>query len=56
MTDRKNIATAKAEFHLWMAHRRKHRGNATEWAWATRAARKLVWIMRAVPASEWPNV
>jgi hypothetical protein len=38
MTDRKNIATAKAEFHLWMAHRRKHRGNATEWAWATRAS------------------
>ena len=48
--------TAKDEFRRLMAMRRAARGDATEWAWITRAARKLAWIMAGVPASEWPNV
>ena len=47
-------AGAFAEFRRVMAERRAYRQTRCgEWEWRTRAARKLVWWMRGVPANGW---
>ena len=37
-----------------MIHERKaFPSGSPEWEWRSRAARKLVWLMRGVPVNEW---
>lgn len=40
-------------FRLMMAERRHFPRGSLEHEWRTRAARKYVWLMRAVPTTEW---
>jgi hypothetical protein len=46
--------TTKDHFHILMAQRRGWRRGTVEHSYMTRAARKLVWIIRGVPAMNWP--
>jgi hypothetical protein len=46
--------TTRERFHAWMAERRRFKKGSAEHEYMTRAARKLVWIMRRVPTTEWP--
>jgi hypothetical protein len=41
------------EFHHLMRERRLFAAGSPDHAYRTRAARKIVWLMRGVPASEW---
>ena len=48
--------TTAQHFRAAMAKRRQYRCNpafAAEWRYLTRAARKLAWLVRGVPVSEW---
>lgn len=45
--------TTRAIFHELMAERRRFPRNSPDHEYRTRAARKLVWIMRKVPADRW---
>lgn len=48
--------TTAQHFRDVMAQRRTYRSNpafAAEWQYLTRAARKLAWLVRGVPVSEW---
>ena len=45
--------TTKQHFKSIMAQRREYARGTIEHAYLTRAARKLVWIICGVPASEW---
>lgn len=47
--------TARAEFHRVMAERRQWPPGSSDWEYRSRAARKLVWIIRKVPAAFWPQ-
>lgn len=46
---------ARAEFHRMMRERRAFAPGSTDHNYRTRAARKLVWLMRGVPVKDWPN-
>ena len=45
--------TIKTEFHNLMRERRSFATGSPDHDYRTRAARKLVWLMRGVPAGEW---
>ena len=45
--------TARDAFLALMAERRAHKPGTADHEYRTRAGRKLVWIMRGVPSSEW---
>lgn len=47
--------TTRERFHQIMAERRKLKRGSADYDYRTRAARKFVWIMRKVPAMEWPQ-
>ena len=44
---------ARAEFHRLMAERRAYAAGTPDHEYRTRAARKLVWLMRGVAISQW---
>jgi len=44
---------ARAEFHRLMAERKAFAAGSPDYEYRTRAARKLVWMMRGVPTTEW---
>jgi len=44
---------ARAEFHRMIAERKAFPRNSCDYAYRTRAAQRLLAIIRAVPASEW---
>ena len=46
MTERQNLRACLSE-------RRQFPRDSLDYAYRTRAARKYVWIIRGVPASEW---
>ena len=41
------------EFHRLMRERRSFAAGSPDHDYRTRAARKMVWLMRGVPAGEW---
>lgn len=43
----------RAYFRSFMAERRQHPRASIEWQYLTRAARKMVWIIRGVPTEQW---
>ena len=45
--------TTRAAFLALMAERRNWPRGSADHDYRTRAARKLVWIMRGVPTTEW---
>lgn len=45
--------TTRAVFRTLMADRRKWPRGSADHDYRTRAARKLLWIMRGIPVSEW---
>ena len=45
--------TTRAHFLALMAERRKCLRGTADHEYRTRAARKLVWIMRGIPSSLW---
>lgn len=48
--------TTTQHFRDVMAQRRPYRNNparSIEWAYLTRLARKLAWIVRGIPAKDW---
>jgi hypothetical protein len=47
--------TTKDNFRRLMAQRRAHGRDTVEHAYMSRAARKLVWIIRGIPSQEWPR-
>ena len=47
--------TTRATFRALMAERREWPRGTDDLEYRTRAARKLVWILRGVPSSEWPQ-
>ena len=44
--------TTRQYFRATMQDRRSHPRHSIEWQYLTRAARKLAWIMRGVPAKD----
>lgn len=44
---------ARSEFHRMMAERKAYAPGSPDHEYRTRAARKLVWLMRGVPVTEW---
>lgn len=44
---------ARSEFMRMMAERRAYAPGSPDHNWRSRAARKLVWLMRGVPVLEW---
>jgi len=44
---------AKQLFHQVMRERRQFTRGSPEWAWRTRAARKLAWLALGVPTTQW---
>lgn len=44
---------ACTEFHRMMAERKAFAPGSLEYEYRTRAARKLVWLMRGIPTSHW---
>ncbi len=44
---------ARSEFHRMMAERKAFATGSLDYEYRTRAARKLVWLMRGVPTMEW---
>ena len=47
--------TRKERFLEQMQERRKHGKDTLEYEWRTKAARKLYWMLRGVPVSEWTD-
>jgi hypothetical protein len=47
--------TARDQFRAVMAHRRAAPKGTAERAYLTRAARKLAWIARGIPTTEWSH-
>lgn len=47
--------TTRERFRALMAERRKWPKGSVDHNYRTRAARKLVWIIRRVPTTEWPE-
>lgn len=45
--------TTSDYYRAVMADRRTHPRNSPEWAYLTRAARKLIWLARGVPVTQW---
>ena len=45
--------TTKDHFKALMGERRMFAPGSVEHTWRTRAARKLAWIIRGVPSSQW---
>lgn len=45
----------RATFLALMAERRQFQRGTPDHEYRTRAARKLVWIMRGVPSNQWSN-
>ena len=45
--------TTRATFIAIMAVRKSHRRGSADHEYLTRAARKLVWIIRDIPTTEW---
>jgi hypothetical protein len=45
--------TTRSTLRSVLAQRRAHARDSIEWAYLTRAARKLAWIVRGVPTSQW---
>ena len=45
--------TARREFRAVMAERRTFQRGTPDHAYRSRAARKLIWIIRGIPALEW---
>lgn len=45
--------TTRELFHDIMRQRRQWPVGSSDWAYRTRAARKLVWMMRGIPTAEW---
>lgn len=45
--------TTRDHFRSLMAERRHFPRGSVEWAWRTRAARKLAWITLGIPTTEW---
>lgn len=45
--------TTRTIFRALMAERRSYLRGTPDHEYRTRAARKIVWIMRGVPATEW---
>lgn len=47
--------TTRQNFRALMAERRNWPKGSADHDYRSRAARKLVWIMRNVPTTEWPE-
>ena len=47
--------TTRALFHEIMAERRRWPKGSADWDYRTRAARKLVWMIRGIPVIDWPE-
>jgi len=45
--------TTRDRFRALMAERRRYPRGSCEWAWRTRAARKLAWLALGVPTTQW---
>jgi hypothetical protein len=45
--------TTRAAFRAIMVERRQWPPGSADYEYRTRAARKLVWIMRGVPVDQW---
>jgi hypothetical protein len=47
------MTTARTEFHRIMADRRQWPPGSADWEYRSRAARRLVWIIKGIPAEQW---
>jgi len=45
--------TARDHLRQMLRERRQFPRTSLEWEWRTRAARKLAWIARGTPTTEW---
>ena len=49
------MTAARTEFHRIMSERRAFAPGSVDHTYRSRAARRLVWIIRKVPAACWPQ-
>lgn len=47
--------TTREIFRALMAERRQWPHGSADWMYRTRAARKLVWLIRGIPENQWEN-
>lgn len=52
LADRRRDPT-RAAFHQMLTERRAYPPGSPDHSYRTRAARKLVWLMRGIPVSKW---
>lgn len=45
--------TARTEFHAIMAERRQWKPGSPDWEYRSRAARKLVWLIKGIATDQW---